>query len=34
VCTPDEVADVVRCVVSDDARYLTDQRLTVDGGSF
>ena len=34
VCTPDEVADVVRFVVSDDARYLTDQRLTVDGGSF
>jgi len=34
VCTPEEVADVVRFVVSDDARYLTDQRLTVDGGSF
>jgi NAD(P)-dependent dehydrogenase (short-subunit alcohol dehydrogenase family) len=34
VCTPEEVADVVRFVVSDAARYLTDQRLTVDGGSF
>jgi NAD(P)-dependent dehydrogenase (short-subunit alcohol dehydrogenase family) len=34
VCTPDEVADVVRFVVSDGVRYLTDQRLTVDGGSF
>ncbi len=34
VCTPEEVADVVRFVVSDAARYLTEQRLTVDGGSF
>jgi len=34
VCTPDEVADVVRFLVSDAARYLTDQRLTVDGGAF
>ncbi len=34
VCTPDEVADIVRFLVSDAARYLTDQRLTVDGGAF
>src|ERR1700724_3379291 len=34
VCTPDEVADVVRFLVSDAAGYLTDQRLTVDGGTF
>ena len=34
VCTPEEVADVVRFVVSDRAGYLTDQRLTVDGGAF
>jgi len=34
VCTPEEVADVVRFLVSDAARYLTDQRISVDGGSF
>ena len=34
VCTPEEVADVVRFVVSDAAGYLTDQRISVDGGSF
>jgi NAD(P)-dependent dehydrogenase (short-subunit alcohol dehydrogenase family) len=34
VCTPDEIADVVRFVVSDGGRYLTDQRIVVDGGSF
>ena len=34
VCTPEEVADIVRFLVSDAAGYLTDQRLTVDGGSF
>jgi 3-oxoacyl-[acyl-carrier protein] reductase len=34
VCTPEEVADVVRFLVSDGARYLTEQRLTVDGGTF
>lgn len=34
VCTPDEVADVVRFVVSDAAGYLTDQRIVVDGGTF
>jgi NAD(P)-dependent dehydrogenase (short-subunit alcohol dehydrogenase family) len=34
VCTPEEVADVVRFLVSDAGGYLTDQKLTVDGGSF
>ena len=34
VCTPEEVADVVRFLVSDAARYLTEQRITVDGGTF
>jgi NAD(P)-dependent dehydrogenase (short-subunit alcohol dehydrogenase family) len=34
VCTPEEVADVVRFLVSDAAGYLTDQKIVVDGGSF
>jgi len=34
VCSPEEVADGVRFLVSDAAGYLTDQKLTVDGGSF
>ena len=34
VCSPEEVADVVRFVVSDAARYVTDQRIVVDGGTF
>ncbi|MBM3672611.1 MAG: SDR family oxidoreductase [Actinobacteria bacterium] len=34
VCTPEEVADVVCFVVSDAARYMTDQNIAVDGGSF
>jgi 3-oxoacyl-[acyl-carrier protein] reductase len=34
VCTPEEVADVVRFVVSDHASYMTGQRLGVDGGAF
>jgi 3-oxoacyl-[acyl-carrier protein] reductase len=34
VCTPDEVADVIRFLVSDAAGYLTDQKVTIDGGSF
>jgi len=34
VCTPEEVADVVRFLVSDAGGYLTDQRITVDGGTF
>jgi 3-oxoacyl-[acyl-carrier protein] reductase len=34
VCTPEEVADVIRFLVSDAAGYLTDQKVTIDGGSF
>ena len=34
VCTPEEVADAVRFVVSDRASYLTGQRIGVDGGPF
>jgi NAD(P)-dependent dehydrogenase (short-subunit alcohol dehydrogenase family) len=34
VCGPDEVADVVRFVVSDASGYMTDQKIVVDGGSF
>jgi NAD(P)-dependent dehydrogenase (short-subunit alcohol dehydrogenase family) len=34
VCSPEEVADVVRFVVSDAARYMTDQKIVVDGGTF
>ncbi len=34
VCSPEEVADVVRFVVSDGARYVNDQKIVVDGGTF
>jgi 3-oxoacyl-[acyl-carrier protein] reductase len=34
VCTPEEVADAVRFLVSDKATYITAQRLGVDGGPF
>ncbi|MFI0356827.1 SDR family NAD(P)-dependent oxidoreductase [Actinomadura sp. 9N407] len=34
VCSPEEVADVVRFLVSGAASYLTDQRIVVDGGTF
>jgi NAD(P)-dependent dehydrogenase (short-subunit alcohol dehydrogenase family) len=34
VCTPQEVADAVRFVVSEHASYLTGQRIGVDGGPF
>ena len=34
VCTPEEVADAVRYIVSERASYVTGQRLGVDGGPF
>jgi len=34
VCSPEEVADAVRFVVSERASYLTGQRIGVDGGPF
>ena len=34
VCSPEEVAAVVRFVVSEAAGYLDDQKIVVDGGSF
>jgi 3-oxoacyl-[acyl-carrier protein] reductase len=34
VCSPEEVADAVRFVVSEHASYLTGQRIGVDGGPF
>ena len=33
VCTPDDVADVVRFLVSDAGDYITGQRIYVDGGA-
>jgi NAD(P)-dependent dehydrogenase (short-subunit alcohol dehydrogenase family) len=34
VCTPGEVADVVRFLVGAGGRYITGVRITVDGGTF
>jgi NAD(P)-dependent dehydrogenase (short-subunit alcohol dehydrogenase family) len=33
VCTPDDIAASVTFLCSEDARYITDQRITVSGGS-
>ena len=32
VCQPEDVANVVRCLVSDENSYLTGERLYCDGG--
>jgi NAD(P)-dependent dehydrogenase (short-subunit alcohol dehydrogenase family) len=34
VCTPEEVADVVRFLVGSGGRYVTGVKITVDGGTF
>lgn len=34
VCSPEEVASVVRFLVSDAGGYVNDQRIGIDGGSF
>jgi NAD(P)-dependent dehydrogenase (short-subunit alcohol dehydrogenase family) len=34
VCTPDDIAGTIAFLCSDDARYITDERITVSGGSF
>ncbi|MGZ6994193.1 MAG: SDR family NAD(P)-dependent oxidoreductase [Acidimicrobiia bacterium] len=34
VCTPEEVADVVRFLVGTGGRYVTGVKITVDGGTF
>jgi NAD(P)-dependent dehydrogenase (short-subunit alcohol dehydrogenase family) len=34
VCTPEEISDAVRFVVSEHASYMTNQRIGVDGGAF
>jgi 3-oxoacyl-[acyl-carrier protein] reductase len=34
VCTPEDIAATVTFLCSDDARYITNERITVSGGSF
>jgi NAD(P)-dependent dehydrogenase (short-subunit alcohol dehydrogenase family) len=34
VCTPADIAAEVAHLVSDDARYITNQRIYVNGGGF
>src|SRR6478672_9464395 len=34
VCTPEEVADVVRFLLGDGGRYITGVKITIEGGTF
>ena len=34
VCTPEDIAAAVAYLVSEDGRYLTNQRIAVNGGGF
>lgn len=34
VCTPDDIAAAIAFLCSDDARYITNERITVSGGGF
>jgi NAD(P)-dependent dehydrogenase (short-subunit alcohol dehydrogenase family) len=34
VCTPDDIAATIAFLCSDDARYITNERITVSGGGF
>jgi NAD(P)-dependent dehydrogenase (short-subunit alcohol dehydrogenase family) len=34
VCTPEDIAATIGFLCSEDARYVTDERITVSGGSF
>jgi NAD(P)-dependent dehydrogenase (short-subunit alcohol dehydrogenase family) len=34
VCTPEEIADTIRFLVSERGGYITGQRIGVDGGAF
>ncbi len=34
VCKPEDIAAAVVFLLSDDARYITNQRITVNGGGF
>jgi NAD(P)-dependent dehydrogenase (short-subunit alcohol dehydrogenase family) len=34
VCTPEDIAATIAFLCSEDARYITDERITVSGGSF
>ena len=34
VCTPDDIAATIAFLCSEDARYITNERITVSGGGF
>lgn len=34
LCQPEDIANAVRFLVSDDGRYITNQRIAVNGGGF